>query len=226
MNIPGDDIIDNFVAVEEKLKAEVDDLIQSIGVEDPAGGYWVYPDHVPRTKATMLIRSMFATIEGVVYGMKQLAFAANSADGTLALDELLVCKEITFGLKGNGEVHGSSMRLTFEPNLKFAFVALAKAFRQPFELDTNGQGWNRLVQSIKVRNRLTHPKRSSDLEITDDELAHAIEAYQWFDRQVRVLLDMFGNNLAKSKDYLDAMLNHIQSASLESQSMNKGKSTP
>jgi hypothetical protein len=209
MNIPEDEIINNFVAVEEGLKAEVNDLIQSIGVEDPACGHRLYPDQVPRIKARMLIRSMFATIEGIVYGMKQLAFAANRADGPLTLDELLICKEISFGQKGNGEVDGSSMRLKFESNVKFAFAVLAKVFHQSFELNTNCQAWNRLVQSVKVRNRLVHPKRSSDLELTDDELRHAIEAYQWFDLQVGVLLEMFGKNVEKSNNYLDAMLKAV-----------------
>src|SRR5258705_10356156 len=149
MSIPDDEIINNFIAVEEALKAEVTDLIGTIGIEDPDGWLRVYPDQVPRTKARMLIRSMFATVEGILYGMKQLAFAANRSDGPLTLDELLICKEITFGLKGNGEVDGSSMRLKFEPNLKFSFMVLAKAFHQTFELDTNCLGWNRLVQSVK-----------------------------------------------------------------------------
>lgn len=210
INIPEDEILNNFLAVEEGLTAEVNDLIQSIGVEDPAGGYQIHLDQVPRTKARMLIRSMFAAIEGRVYCMKQLAFEANRAGGPLTLDELLICKEITFGLKSNGEVDGSSMRLKLEPNLKFAFAVLAKAFHQSFEFDTNCQGWNRMVQSVRVRNRLAHPKRPSDLELTDDELSHAIEAYQWFCRQVEALCEMFCKYVEKSKDYLDAMLEHIE----------------
>jgi hypothetical protein len=211
VNIPDDEILNNFVAVEEALKAEVTDLMETIGVEGPKGELRIYPAQVPRTKARMLIRSLFATIEGVVYCMKQIAVAANRSDGPLTLDELLICKEIAFGLKANGEVDGSSMRPKFEPNLKFAFAVLAKAFHQAFELDTNGVGWNRLVQSVKVRNRLAHPKRSSDLELTDDELRHAIEAYQWFDGQVGTMLEVLCKNLEKSRDYVNTMLEHVRS---------------
>ena len=211
VKLPDEEIVNNFVAVEEALKAEVADLMEMIGVEGPEGELRVYPAQVPKTKARMLIRSLFATIEGVVYCMKQIAFAANRADGPLTLDELMICKEIAFGLKGNGEVDGSSMRLKFEPNLKFAFAVLAKAFHQTFELDTNCVGWNRLVQSVKVRNRLAHPKRSSDLELSDDELRHAIEAYQWFDCQVMTILEGFCKNLEKSRDYLSTMLEHARS---------------
>jgi hypothetical protein len=210
-NIPDDEIINNFVAVEDSLKAEVTDLMESIGIKVPEGGIWVWPGQVPRTKARMLIRSMFATIEGIVYGMKQLAFAVNRSDGPLTLDELLICKEITFGLKGTGEVDGSSMRLKFEPNLKFAFMVLAKAFHQTFQLDTNCPGWNHLVQSVKVRNRLAHPKRPSDLELTDDELSDAIEGYQWFDGQVVAMAEKFCNDAEKSRDYLADLLQHLRS---------------
>lgn len=211
INIPNDEIVNNFVAVEEALKAEVTDLLKSIAVEDPAGVFQVQSDQVSRIKARMLIRSMFATIEGIVYGMKQLALAAFRPDGPLTLDELLICKEISFRLNKNGEVDGSSMRLKFEPNLKFSFMVLAKAFHQKFELDTNCLGWNRLVESVKVRNRLAHPKRPSDLELTDDEIGHAIEAYQWFNAQVSTLVEMFSKDIEKTSNYLDNMLELMRS---------------
>jgi len=210
MKIVDDEIIDNFIALEKGLKAEVDDLIQSIGIKDPVSGYRINLNQVSRTKARMLIRSMFATIEGIVYCMKQVACEANMATGPLTLDELLVCKEIAIGLKSSGEVDVSSMRLKFESNLKFAFAACAKALHQSFELDTNCRGWNRLVQSVKVRNRLAHPKRSSDLELTDDELGHAIEAYQWFDQQVGELLVTWSKNVQESNAYFKAPLDHMR----------------
>jgi len=213
INPPSDEIINNFVAVEEALKAEVTDLFESIAIADLEGGLQVHLDQVSRIKARMLIRSIFASIEGIVYGMKQLALAAFRPDGPLTFDELIICKGISLRLKNNGDVDRSAMRLEFGPNLKFSFMVLAKAFHQKFELDTDKTclGWNRLVESVKVRNRLAHPKRPSDLELTDEEIGHAIEAYQWFNEQVSTLLEMFSKDIEKTGNYLDNMLQVMRS---------------
>jgi hypothetical protein len=62
-----------------------------------------------------------------------------------------------------------------------------------------------------LRDRLTHPKRLSDLELTEDEIGHAIEAYQWFDAQVEALLEIVCKKAEKANNYLNAMLQHLRS---------------
>lgn len=212
IKLPEDELVDNYVAVEAALKAEVNEIVDAIGVEEADGsGIIVYPAKVPRTKARMLIRSMFAAIEGSIYCLKQLAFSMNTSEGPLTLDELLICREATFGLKDNGEVYRDRMRLKFEPNLKFAFKAIAKVMHEVVRLDTNCPGWNRLVQSVKVRNRLAHPKRAADLDLTDDELRHAIEGYVWFEEQIGSLFRSASARAKQTTHYLEAWLKHMES---------------
>lgn len=46
--------------------------------------------------------------------------------------------------------------------------------------DYRSRGWQSLLDSVPVRNRITHPRSPSDLEITDDEVAKVREALVWF----------------------------------------------
>jgi hypothetical protein len=87
LRIPADEVLNDFVAVEEALKAEVNELVELVGTEDDAGKFGICTDRVPRTKARMLIRSMFAHIEGIVYCMKQVAASVNGPEGPLTLAE-------------------------------------------------------------------------------------------------------------------------------------------
>src|SRR5262249_124562 len=40
-------------------------------------------------------------------------------------------------------------------------------------------GWNELQKSVSVRNRITHPKSRSDLDITDSEIKSLEKSHRW-----------------------------------------------
>jgi hypothetical protein len=64
--------------------------------------------------------------------------------------------------------------------LKFAFSIFAACNDAAFEVKADTRGWNAFVNSQKVRNRLTHPKSSSALEVSDKEVKDVREASRWF----------------------------------------------
>jgi hypothetical protein len=205
--------LNEFVALEGALRVEVSELMGSMGQRDSDGRLSIDLHAVPNLKARMLVRSIFACLEGIVFGMKQLAAAVNGADGPLSAEERIVCKELAWGLTGRGLAKSVAMHLPAEPNVKFAFAVTAKAFRVSFKLDTSSQGWQCFVRSRSLRNRLTHPKRASDLEISNVELREAIEAFDWFNLQLGVITGTVNSNLQKATEYLGAMLELIQQRS-------------
>ena len=56
----------------------------------------------------------------------------------------------------------------------------AKSFGSEFKLNLSGQGWQSLCKSVKVRDRLMHPKELSDLEVSDEEILYTKKAIDWF----------------------------------------------
>jgi hypothetical protein len=208
--IPEDSIVENFEKVEQALRAEVDEIIESVAVRESDGRLGIYPKDVPRTKARMLVRSIFSTIEGIVYSMKQLAISASRIEGTLTFPELILCREKSAHITDKGEAKVQSAKIQFLNNFRFSFGILAKALQLSFKLDTNCVGWNRLVVSAKIRDRLAHPKRPSDLELSDEEIGGVIEAYQWFNKQVETLVVMWQTNIEKSGSYISAMSERLE----------------
>jgi hypothetical protein len=41
-------------------------------------------------------------------------------------------------------------------------------------------GWSRFRQSLRVRHALTHPKLGSSIDVSDEELTCAFDAFKWF----------------------------------------------
>ena len=64
----------------------------------------------------------------------------------------------------------SSIRLVIE---------ILKRYQTDDKVDLKHQGWANLRTTVKVRNRLVHPKRLGDLPISDQEVSQSISAFYW-----------------------------------------------
>ena len=53
------------------------------------------------------------------------------------------------------------------------------ADRSNFQIDLGSDGWRCLKESLKVRNRLTHPRSEQDLEVSRDEINALLAAQLW-----------------------------------------------
>jgi hypothetical protein len=125
------------------------------------------------------VRSVFAFIEGITYRMKRTAAHFSRLTDTLQLAELILIDERNFDIDDKGEVVARPAFIKFKNNVKFSFKVYSKSVGSSFELSLGG-GWQKLLNAVKVRDRLMHPKASSDLEVSDDEVEAANIAFKWF----------------------------------------------
>ena len=136
-----------------------------------------------------LVRAIFAFVEGLTYRMKQLAHdtildrALSVPDGTL----LLLCDRQPI-VTEQGEVELRPAKVRLKPSIRLAFASVAYSFGVDNDLRIDVSGWAALGRAQLVRNRLMHPKRSSDLEVRADELADARLAHDWFKGESATLL--------------------------------------
>ena len=49
-----------------------------------------------------------------------------------------------------------------------------------FTTNLKEDDWEKFRLSIEIRNRITHPKHSSDLLISEDEIETVMQAHDWF----------------------------------------------
>src|SRR2546423_1599813 len=70
--------------------------------------------------------------------------------------------------------------IKFLNNVKFSFRIHSKSIGSAFKLSLGGNGWQKLQEAVKVRDRLMHPKATTDLDVTDAEVKAAKTAFEWF----------------------------------------------
>ena len=113
--------------------------------------------------------------------------------------ETLLLKEWTFRLDDNGEIKYEKAKLSLASHLQFAFGMYAKAGGVKYALPKGEAGWEKLRLSIRIRDRITHPKRASDLNVTQDEAKTVMAAYVWIWECQAELLKLFKEKQASEK---------------------------
>lgn len=73
-------------------------------------------------------------------------------------------------------------------NVRFTIECYKKTSNLNYDLDVSGTSWQSFRNSLKVRDRITHPKNSSDMEISYNELKESFLAFPWFRK---IVLDLF-----------------------------------
>ena len=159
------------------------ELLASIdeGTIDPNGG--VYADY--EYHARHLVRAIFTFIEAVTFSVK--AHAAQYClehDRDISPSERFYSIDIEYILTDKGEVVERAAHIKLADNIRFAFALQEKALGLSTKFDASVKWWSCLKSSIKVRDRLTHPKLPGDIDVSGDEIVAALEAYEGFKQQV------------------------------------------
>jgi hypothetical protein len=157
----------------DELEKEVDTLVKESS--RAASGHI---SSVPAVERRVIVRSAFAFIEATVYSLKNIV--AKSPRMTLHHKDLMMTSEFTYDLSESGEIKKRRAKLRLAPNVRYAFKLFKQHFGVSYELDVGGQEWQFFLKSIKVRDRITHPKQLSDLSISDNELIEVFVVTDWF----------------------------------------------
>jgi hypothetical protein len=138
-------------------------------------------DKLSQPERRMYVRSVFATIEAWIYVMKQMALAAHPDPEcpTISESERAFAQEQEYRLTDSGDVEIRRAKISLEVNLRFAFKLFAKSGYVSSELDVSGSEWQTFRRAIKIRDRITHPKSVSDLNISDDDFKDATAGLGW-----------------------------------------------
>jgi hypothetical protein len=146
------------------------------------------------------VRSVFALVEGMTYASKQAIL--DEYGPKLSPAEIALITEESFDLDDGGTSKTRPLFLPLAKNVRFMFDLLIRFWEIPLEIKVGGPGWQGFLAAIQVRNRLTHPKRSSDLTVSDADLKNVHIAYRWFGANHMLALSYKVNNQLKEKEEL------------------------
>jgi hypothetical protein len=131
--------------------------------------------------ARQLLRAVFAYIEGVTFSVK--ITAANQClekNIDISPPERYIAGEVSYELNDKGEVVEHPAQIRLAANVRFAFTLLERVYGYPSQFDPSSEWWFCFKESIKVRNRLMHPRMPKDLDVSGDEIVKALKAKNGF----------------------------------------------
>jgi hypothetical protein len=126
-----------------------------------------------------VVRAVFAAIEGLHWQLKEDIYhhARNTTD--LSDFEKAALFEQSYTVDGRGNVHVQPRFVPIIVGIRLT-IRIVRRYRPKYVMDFSHVGWANLQAAVKVRNRLSHPKRLADMEVTDAELKQAFSGFYWF----------------------------------------------
>ncbi|MFK3971210.1 hypothetical protein ACI2KS_10835 [Pseudomonas sp. NPDC087358] len=152
-----------------------------------------------------VLRAIFSCIEASSFHMRKHLVLHN---GDLLSPELaLALKELQVDVSGSGVVTTKPLKVSALSLLRLTVKVFGECYEPLDEYNLKptkceGVDFEKMIPSFKVRDRITHPKRISDLTITDEELLNAVTAFRWFNRFVIDSIGLIaGHTLSDAKNF-------------------------
>jgi hypothetical protein len=131
------------------------------------------------------IRALAATLDGIVFCLKQTALATGPMRGFKFTE-----KEVCFLSEEVEPTTGKKQKWpSFQENVKETFKWFAKVHCIPCPTDFNQEGFAALCETYQLRHRLVHPKSYMTFCVTDHQKQKAGEAVCWLDNEIQNLLE-------------------------------------
>ena len=147
------------------------------------------------------IRSLFSSTEGIIWLMKQTCLNGKSPDGRrrISIADYAMLADQSYDLKNNGETSVQTKFLKLPDNLRFTVKIINRLFDSQLDLEVGTVKWDKFRKAIEIRNRITHPRKASEIDISDDEINLCKEVSGWFND----LVHKFVQSLIKSSKPTD-----------------------
>jgi hypothetical protein len=134
-----------------------------------------------QTKRRSFIRALFAWIEADTFNRKQIALLLHhEGQVDFSAAELALLREEHYDLDPKGQARTQQKFLRLAENRRFGVRCFCKATGIDYNVETGNQGWEGFLRSIKLRNRITHPKNPADLFVSDNDLQGIWNTFLWF----------------------------------------------
>jgi hypothetical protein len=138
------------------------------------------------------IRALAATLDGIVFCLKQTALAHGPMNGFIFSE-----KELFFLSEEVVEPSPEKKHKlpSFRENLKQTFKLFAKTNKSSCPTDFNQDGFTALCETYELRHRLVHPKSYMTFCVSDHEKQRAADALYWLNNEIKNLLDASSRGL-------------------------------
>jgi hypothetical protein len=104
--------------------------------------------------------------------------------GPLSIAEIVLLEETTFDLDNRGEIRRTPKFIKLPDNLRYTVKLYNRLLHGELELPVGKTEWEVFQKTVAVRNRIMHPKRLSDFDVTEAEAEQARGVSHWFNHML------------------------------------------
>ncbi|MEO8399017.1 MAG: hypothetical protein ABI550_04280 [Ignavibacteriaceae bacterium] len=123
------------------------------------------------------VRTVFSYIEGMLFAMKRILLEDYE---DLNDEDIIKLQEYRLVGANAEKLQKKPVFIDLKENMKFTFDKYGKIRANNYQTDFNSNDWENFKKCIKIRNKITHPKHSDDLIVTDEEYKKVQMAHDWF----------------------------------------------
>jgi hypothetical protein len=134
------------------------------------------------------VKNYYSFLEGLLHFLRAEVIRTVAIEpGRLTEAKIAVLKEETYEVTGSGKIQTREKFLSFEHAFRLSIHYYFTSVINQVTVDYGGKGWHALRQGLRIRNRITHPKATAQMEISDEELAIVRVAKEWTDATITAL---------------------------------------
>ena len=144
--------------------------------------------------ARMYTRAVFAMIEGSCENLCQQALVAevNKLHQQILPGRLSVLAGKTYFVNEKGDIEAQEIRIRFLHHVLLALNSYAEAQEASYRTKKGGAEWDKIKAAASVRDRITHPKNLTSLEISEEEISNINFIFRWFLKEIASILNEKG----------------------------------
>lgn len=124
------------------------------------------------------IRTVAAAIEGLVWHYRETVIWAASGTGVMDDADHQALLETSYSIDARGNVQEQPRFVPSQSMLRF-LARLAHRVTLHATIGFDDNRWNSLNETIKIRNRITHPKSEKDVMVDNADVDRAFSAFDW-----------------------------------------------
>ncbi len=142
---------------------------------------WAREDIESHLRRRVFLRTIASDIEGLI---NMLAYLLVSTPKNLSTAEFSILNETQYELKENGEPKEKEKYYSCVAKWRLIVKIMERSLGiEHWEVDFTDYDYNNFKNIFKIRNRITHPKIESSLNIEDTEMENCVNGYRWFIKQ-------------------------------------------
>lgn len=144
-------------------------------------------------------RATFSAIEAQYWNLKMYVVEKIITDRASSIHKISALKEESYSINEKGEVYVQSRGYSLKVGIKL-IASILKEHRISIPVDFGSAEWENIDRMVRIRNRLTHPKCTADISITEDEAECCYRAFTYLNHLM--VGTIMGSALATLNDIL------------------------